>query len=52
LIWIVPKAQVRLTDDALPFSRDTFAIGALAIQLLDNGGTTPFGTIEWYPEQP
>lgn len=51
LWWPIPKAQVRLTDEALAFSRDNFAIGSLAIQLLDNGGTAPYGTLKTYKEQ-
>lgn len=50
ILWTIPKSQVRLTDDAFAFSRDEFGVGALAINMLDNGGAAPFGNLETFSE--
>lgn len=50
IIWTIPNTSVRITDDAFVFNADEFQVSQLAIQLLDNGGDTPFGIMEVYEE--
>ena len=52
LIWTIPSSSVRVTDDAFTFNRDEFQVSQLAIDLLDAGGATRFGTMEVYQETP
>ena len=52
LIWTIPKAQVRLTEDAFVFNRDDFTVTTLALQLLEDttSATDPYGGMEVYRE--
>jgi hypothetical protein len=50
LLWTIPRVSVRLTDDAFAFSRDEFGVGTLIVNILDNGGSEPFGSIKSYAE--
>ncbi len=50
IIWLIPNTSVRITDDAFTFNRDEFQVSTLAIQLLDNGGASPFGIMEVFEE--
>jgi hypothetical protein len=52
MVWAIPKTNIRLTDDAFAFSKDNPGLGTLLINLLDNGGTYPYGIIEVYEETP
>ena len=52
LIWTVPSSSIRVTDEAFTFNRDEFQVSQLAIDLLDAGGATRFGTMEVYQETP
>ena len=52
LIWTVPSASIRVTDDAFVFNRDEFQVTQLAIDFLDAGGTDRFGTMQAYQETP
>jgi hypothetical protein len=50
-VWTIPKVSLRITDDELAFSKDSFAVLNLAIQLLDSGSkSAPFGTLDIYDE--
>lgn len=51
-VWNVPKVSVRLTDDAFAWASDDFARGTLIVNLLDNGGTEPFGDFQMHDETP
>jgi hypothetical protein len=51
MIWAIPKSSIRLTDDAFAFSRDNPGLGTLLLNILDNGGSQPYGIIEVYEEQ-
>ena len=51
MIWAIPKSSIRLTDDAFAFSRDNPGLGTLLLNILDNGGSQPYGLIEVYEEQ-
>ena len=50
LIWTVPSAQIQVTDDALAFADDDFAVANLVVNILDAGGTDRFGTVKLYSE--
>ena len=52
LIWTIPKAQVRLTDDAFVFNRDDFTVTNLLLNLLEDStsATDPYGAMELYRE--
>ena len=50
LIWDVPSAQIAVTDDALAFADDDFAVANIALSILDAGGTDRFGTVKLYSE--
>lgn len=52
LIWTVPKAQVRLGEDAFVFNRDNFTVTTLALQLLEDTSiaSEPYGRMEIYRE--
>lgn len=52
MIWTVPSSSVRVTDEAFTFNREDFQVSQLAIDLLDAGGTSRFGTMEVYQETP
>jgi len=52
MVWAIPKTNIRLTDDAFAFSKDNPGLGTLLINLLDNGGTYPYGIMEVYEETP
>lgn len=52
IIWVIPNSSVRVTDDSFTFNRDEFQVSELVIQLLDNGGSAPFGTMEVFEETP
>lgn len=49
-VWQIPKLSIKINDDELAFSKDSFAVLNLAITLLDNGGTSPYGLIDIYDE--
>lgn len=44
-IYTIPSASIRITDDALTFDAEDFALGTLILNILDAGGTDRFGTI-------
>ncbi len=44
-IWPIPSASILITDDAVTFDSEDFAVGALALNILDAGGTDRFGTM-------
>ena len=44
--WTIPSASVRLTDDDVEFGTEDFSVATLLLNILDDGTTTPFGTIE------
>lgn len=50
MIWVIPSTSIRLTDDAFTFNRDEPQVSTVAIQLLDAGGSSPFGTMRLYRE--
>ncbi len=50
LIWTVPSASIAVTDDALAFADDDFAIANITVNVLDAGGTDRFGTVQLYSE--
>lgn len=50
IVWNVPSVQVRLTGDPFTFARDDIQRTPLVMQLLDNGGTQPYGLLELYPD--
>lgn len=52
LVWPIPKAQVRLTDDAFVFNRDDFTTTPVIINLLedDTDPTKPYGDLKIYRE--
>lgn len=52
IIWVVPRSSVRVTDDSFTFNRDEFQVTPLVVDLLDDGGSNRFGTMEIYPETP
>lgn len=52
IIWNIPSVSVRITDDAFEFSREEFSVLSLAMELLDDGSSKPFGTMELYAETP
>jgi hypothetical protein len=51
MIWAIPKSSIRLTDDAFAFSRDNPGLATLLLNILDNGGSQPYGIMEIYEEQ-
>ncbi len=44
--WDIPRASIRITDDALTFNAEDFATATLALNILNAGGVAPYGTIE------
>lgn len=44
-IWTIPSASIRITDDALTFDASDFATATLILNVLDAGGTSPYGTL-------
>ncbi len=52
IVWEIPSASARLTDDAFAFSRDEFGVTPIAIQMLNDGTTAPYGTLQHYTETP
>ena len=52
-IWDIPSASIRITDDALTFDASDFASGVLILNVLNAGGSAPYGTfaISSEPEQ-
>jgi len=48
--WTIPLVNLRLTDDDFTFSREDFGSSSVSITLLDDGTTTPFGTMRVYAE--
>ncbi len=52
IIWPIPSVSIRLTDDPFTFSRDEFGVGNLIMNLLDDGTSAPYGTMELYDETP
>lgn len=52
LVWPIPKAQIRLAEDAFTFNRDAFTVTSLAIQLLEDSSVTgePYGQMKLYRE--
>lgn len=44
--WEVPSASLRITDDSLTFNAEDFATAALVLNILNAGGSAPYGTIE------
>ena len=49
-IWTIPKCSIRITDDELAFSKEGFAVMPVALQLLDDNTSEPFGFIDFYDE--
>lgn len=47
----VPKASIRLTDDAITFDPQNPSVGTLVVNVLSDGTSKPFGTLEIYPEK-
>jgi hypothetical protein len=45
-IWTVPYASIRITDDALVFDSADFATTTLVLNILNNGGVSPYGTLQ------
>jgi hypothetical protein len=50
MIWDVPSASIAITDDALAFADDDFAVSNISVNVLDAGGVDRFGTIQLYSE--
>lgn len=52
LIWTIPKAQIRMTDDAFVFNRDDLTVTNLLLQILEDSSVAdePYGTMEIYRE--
>lgn len=50
IVWVIPATSVRMTDDAYSFDDTNPALANLAIALLDNGTSAPYGTCELYGE--
>jgi len=44
-VWDIPSASIRITDDALTFDAEDFAVGTMIMNVLDAGGTDRFGTL-------
>lgn len=51
-IWTIPKASVRITDDAFAWASDDFARGNLIINLLNDGTSAPYGGFQLFDETP
>ena len=51
VVWVIPATSVRMTDDAYSFDDTNPALANLAIALLDNGTSAPYGTCELYGEE-
>lgn len=50
ITWTIPLVNVRITDTDFAFNREEFASGELSFTLVDDGTTTPFGTLEVFEE--
>jgi len=52
IVWSVPKAQARMTEDAFTFNRDDFTVSNVLLQLLEDDAdpTQPYGNIRLYRE--
>jgi hypothetical protein len=46
LVWSVPSATIRLTDDELAFNSENFATATMIITIQDAGGSDRWGTIK------
>jgi hypothetical protein len=45
-IWSIPSVSLRITDDALTFDAEDFAVGTLVLNVNDAGGSDRFGTLD------
>jgi len=44
-IWQIPSASIRITDDGLTFDAADFASAVLVLNILNAGGSAPYGTL-------
>jgi hypothetical protein len=44
-IWEIPSASIRITDDGLTFDAADFAVATLVLNILNAGGSAPYGTL-------
>lgn len=51
IIWVIPATSIRPTSDPYTFDDENPAVANLAIALLDNGTSAPYGTMELYGEE-
>jgi hypothetical protein len=44
-VWQIPSASIRITDDSLTFDAADFASAVLVLNILNAGGSAPYGTL-------
>lgn len=49
-VWPVPSATIQITDDAVTFGAEDFAVGPLRLNINDAGGTQRYGSLQWSTE--